>query len=138
MSVAPMTPAEAVAVLWDCRRPDLGGLAYPTLAAIGWAESRLNPHAIGLNDHDPTSAAYLSCDWGWLQINDYWQRLELADCKRMLDPHECARQALAIFAAARPYGSGYRLWSTYVNGRHVPMLSTMRAEARALGIPGVS
>lgn len=137
MAVVPLTPAEAVAVLWECRRPDIGNLAYPTFAAIGMAESRLNPHAIGLNDRDPSSVAYLSCDWGWLQINDYWQGLDLAGCKAMLDPHTCAARALAIFAGVKPYGAGYGLWSTYANGLHLPWVDMMKAAARELRIPNV-
>lgn len=131
---------QAINVLWQLRRPDVYNFAYPTFAAIGMAESGLDTHAMNLNDYDPTSVSYLSVDWGWLQINDYWQGMDIATCRRMLDPHECAARALEIFAQrnkSHGYGEGYKLWNSYTNDKHRPFLSAALTAARKAGIPGV-
>jgi hypothetical protein len=131
-----MTDHEAVSLLWGACN-GMGGLWYPTMAAIGMAESLLDIHAMNLNDHDPDSRSYLSVDWGWLQINDFWNGLTIEQCREMFDPRLCAKKAQEIFMSVKPYGEGYKRWNTYVTGRHLAFRPRMIVVARELGIPGV-
>jgi hypothetical protein len=141
MAVKQLSMTDAVTIMWSVRRDGVFPYAYPTFAAIGMAESRLNAHAMGLNDHDPAAVSYLSVDWGWLQINDYWQNMTIQECRAMFDPYKCANKALDIFLqgnkTAGRYGAGYDLWNSYKNGYHKPYMATALAAAREIGIPDV-
>lgn len=102
MTVAALKPKQAVAILLDAGFPPQGAI---TMAAIGWAESRLRPDARGVNDDG-------SVDRGWLQINDRWHA-EVSDACAY-DPACAAKEALRISNG----GTSFSPWSTFNSGAY--------------------
>ena len=135
-----MTPVEAAQILAD---EGFTGWQVVTFGAIGMAESRLDPLALHRVNR-PGTPAHLSIDHGWLQINDYWQRLLLMNvpvrapyqsvAQYLADPHNCAAVARAMFHNAGGAPKVYELWNTYVAGLHKPYLPATRVAARTIGI----
>lgn len=127
------------------------GWPVVTFTAIGVAESGGRDKVTGqlyvnawehhLVDHDPTAKSFLSIDWGWLGLNDYWQRdilenlLTLPWSQQLLDPNTCAEMAFAItLGRGLTFPDGYFLWNTYERKMHEPFLSEARRAARAIGV----
>lgn len=123
------------------------GWQVVVMAAIGCAESGLNPHAFNLNDHDPTSPWYLSVDWGWLEINDAANQSLLigkgvlsplrAVSQQLLDPATNAKAGYTVFVSRggpRDPVAGYRAWSTFDSGSYAPFKAPAVHAARAVGV----
>lgn len=115
------------------------GYRIVTFVAIGLAESGLDAHAVGVNDHDPTKVTYRSLDLGWLQLNSFYWIDYQRRAQEALDPQTCAALAWLVFT--RSGGTqwlpvpGYNAWNTYKVGRHVQFMSRGLAAWRAIGSP---
>lgn len=143
-----MTPGsfeDAIRVLVDVTK--FVGWQLVVMGAIGYAESRLDPHAFHVNDHDPTSLWYLSVDWGVWQINDAANQAPLinrgiitplrAVSQQLRDPVTNARAAWAVFESRggpRDPVAGYRAWSTFNSGAYAPYKAPALRAARAIGV----
>jgi hypothetical protein len=136
VAVAPSTPAMAAPDATASSAADLcaqvGNRAgFPrsrlvTAVAIGLAESRCNPAAVGRNG--PTRGCPRgSTDRGLWQIND---------CHHPTVSKRCAHDPQCNAAAAHRISSGgtnFRPWVTYNTGRYRAYLPAARAAVRRLG-----
>jgi hypothetical protein len=122
---------------WHLYGAGFNGYRIPTFIAIGMAESRLNAEAININDHDPTSVAYMSLDLGWLQMNTYWWIDKKWRVQDAFSPSLNARMAWEAFKAAGGSNAapqvGYALWNSWKNNLHLPFLSDAVKAWKAMG-----
>lgn len=111
MKTKPMTMNQVARLAYDAgwRNWDL-----IRAVAVCWAESRGDAYALGINDHDPSSASYLSVDAGLWQINSYWHPMSSRDYfVQTLTPELNAALAYQIYTLA-----GWNAWNTYKAGAH--------------------
>jgi hypothetical protein len=123
------------------------GWQIVVMGAIGFAESHLDPHAIGDNDENPASIWYLSVDWGVWQINDAANQELLvargvltrykALSQQLRDPMTNALAARAVFESRggpRDPIAGYNAWTTFKNGDYVEFKPAALKAARSIGV----
>lgn len=89
-----------------------GGVPHAEAVAVMWAESRGDPAAVHVNPDG-------SRDRGVWQINDKWH--PGCDDECAFDPVRASEYALKLWKE-----SGFRLWTSYKNGKHLEFMLPAR------------
>jgi Lysozyme like domain len=105
------------AAAYPVLRAGFTGESAITALAVCWAESGGNTLAVNINVSNPLSPSYRSLDLGLCQFNTYWN--PGFTIPEALDPD---RSLVRMHALYEHYG--FRLWTSYNNGRYKPYLAS--------------